>query len=89
MSYRYFRRRNPDWPERLGDVMWRHVELKKEIQTRGGDVFKAGTLMVIQSTHRGKLSLQLAGTTDLMKRGTYIRQVWLSDVRLMPETVGR
>jgi hypothetical protein len=89
MSYQYFRRRHPEWPKRLGDAMGRQVELRNEITTRGGDVFKAGTLMEITSTHRGKLALQKVGAKSLMERGTYIRQVWLSDVRLLPATGGR
>ncbi len=85
MSYRYFRSKHRNWPARLGEVLGRKVELRKEIQTRGGEVFRAGTVMVVDSTHRGKLTLHVDGMQpDYGKRGVMIRQVWLSDVKLLP-----
>lgn len=39
------------------DLVGKSVRLKREIKTRGGDVFPSGLMMVVYSTHRGRFTL--------------------------------
>lgn len=57
MDYKYFRRRNPEWPKRMSDAVGRRVRLKCDTVTRGGTEFHEGEELFITSTWRGHLSL--------------------------------
>lgn len=78
MSYRYWQKLHPEWPKRLGDVLGGFVRLIRTIETRGGEVFRKGTVMKVTSTHRGKLTLEMK--SDRLR---WIRQVFTGDVELV------
>jgi hypothetical protein len=80
MSYRYFQKKNPSWPKKIGDVVGKKVRLKRQIETRGGEVFSEGLIMRAAHTHRGGFTLE--HLTD--SRAT-IRQVPPSDLEIVPE----
>jgi hypothetical protein len=46
--------------EKMDDYLERRVKLVKELQTRGGTVFKQGEVMKVDSHHRGRLRLSNA-----------------------------
>lgn len=77
MSYAYFRRYHPGWPEFIEDVTGRSVRMRHRTVTRGGVVFEEGTIMQVNGSHRGVLSLR---DTD----GRHISKVPPHDVELLP-----
>jgi hypothetical protein len=50
---------DPNRPKLYRDMVGRRVRLIREITTRGGNVFPAGTEMKVYSTWRGALNLNV------------------------------
>lgn len=79
MSYRYWQKKHPDWPKKISEANGRKVQLIKQLETKGGDVFSEGLVMTIESTYRGRLMLR-----HLTDQRAVIRKVDLFDVKLLP-----
>ena len=84
-TYREFQRKYKHWPKLMADLVGRHVYMKREITTRGGDTFGVGTIMEVSSVSRGMLHLYEVGDVRPVNLKRGIRQVWKTDVGLLPE----
>lgn len=80
MSYRYWQKKNPEWPKKISEAKGRKVRLVTQLQTKGGEVFSEGLVMTIESTYRGRLMLR-----HLIDERGVIRKVDLSDVKLLAD----
>jgi len=79
VSYAAFKH-NPchaNWPRRCGDLVGRAVEAAMILETRGGNVFPAGTKFKVQGVYRGRLHL-------VSVNGEFIRGVRPGELKLIP-----
>lgn len=82
-NYSVFQKKYQNWPKRLKDAIGRKVALVGSMETKGGERFKEGLVMTVESVHRGALDLRTAGV-PYGAPGSWIRRVSLRDVRLLP-----
>ena len=79
MSYRYWQKSHPTWPKKIGDVKGRQVRLLHQLQTKGGEIFSEGLVMMVDGVYRGRLFLR-----HLTDERAVIRKVDVFDVELLP-----
>ncbi len=72
-------------PRRKHDWIGRYVRLKRELQTNGGTVFRAGEIMRVKAIYRG-LALTVARSCPVCARSyrEEIHRVAYDDVDLLP-----
>lgn len=56
-SYDLHCKKNPNWPKLIREVVGRRVQLKWQIETRGGVVFEKGEILKVCHVHKGKFVL--------------------------------
>ena len=79
MLYRHFQKINPTWPKKLSECVGRRVRLRRDLETKGGELFLSGTEMYVVHAYRGGLSLDFSPSSPLAK----IRKVEPRDVELI------
>lgn len=57
MEYKHFQKLHPEWPKLAREVVGRKVRTKHKLETRGGKVFRKGSVLIIFRSWRGRLGL--------------------------------
>lgn len=83
--YGTFRKKHPEWPELMREVIGRCVRLKHRLETRGGTVFEEGEVLVITGMWRGRMRLS---NGEKSPNHRSIAWIYPSEVELLrPESI--